>query len=472
MSDQNQTTPSSGEDFTQSHDLIPRKYIFSFILLASCFMWWGIANNMTDPLVKVFLSIFPDLSTFESSLIQSAFYGGYFCLAIPGAMLARKFSYKVGVLVGLGMYAGGCLLLIPASMSLTFGSFLFAFWVLAAGLSILETNANPYILSLGSPESATQRLNLAQSFNPVGSIFGILLAGFFIMDRLQPWANESGEGGKAFVISGSDQGQTLDIVIYPYLIIAAILVVVWLAILLTKMPKAAEPDHKVHFVETFARLSRNSNYVFAVVAMFFFVGAQISVWTYTNFYIPDQLEWVNQSEVLLNWHIWALVAFGSCRFVFTGLMRFFRDTTLLAFAAVVASILAIIVVSVGGIVGSVSLIAISAFMSLMFPTIFGLGCRGLGNDTKVGSSGLIMAILGGAVITPLQGWVEDISSSQVSYLVPLGCFIVVGLFALYSGKINVVDDKQFWKPALIGQVDKEVDCNGRLSLWIHSKAHS
>jgi len=398
-------------------------------------MWWGLANNMTDPLVKVFMSIFPELSTFKSSLIQFAFYGGYFCLAIPGAIIARKFSYKAGVLVGLGMYAAGCVLLIPAGMTLTFYSFLLAFWVLAAGLSILETNANPYILSLGSPETATQRLNLAQSFNPLGSIIGTVLAAQLILKNLEPWTNSSKEeGANAFLIPTQDQTAAIDIVIYPYLIVAGVLAIVWLAILLTRMPRAAEPDDKVHFGETFSRLLTNPNYVFAVVAQFFYVGAQITVWTYTFFYIPNQLEWVSEADVLLKWHIWALLAFGASRFVFTFLMKFFKDFSLLLFAAATACILTLVVVTIGGVVGSVSLIAISSLMSLMFPTIFGLGCKGLGVDTKVGASGLIMAILGGAIITPAQGLLIDVSNVQISYLVPLICFIVIAAYALFTAR--------------------------------------
>ncbi len=430
------------DEFSNSHQLFPRKYIFPFVLLASCFMWWGIANNLTDPLVKVFMSIFPTLSTFQSSLIQFAFYGGYFCLAIPGAIISRRFSYKTGVLIGLGLYAAGCLLLVPASLSLTFWSFLGAFWVLAAGLSILETSANPYVLSLGSAETATQRLNLAQAFNPIGSIIGILLGGLLIMQKLDPWNNPStAEDAKSFIIPTADQPETLAIVIFPYLLIAAILVVIWLTILFTKMPTASDPDKNVHFAATFGRLLRNSNYVFAVVAQFFYVGAQITVWTYTNFYIPNQLDWVSQPDVLLNWHIWALVAFGVCRFIFTGLMNYFKDANLLAFASVAAAVLSLVVIFVGGLIGSISLIAISAFMSLMFPTIFGLGCRGLGADTKVGSSGLIMAILGGALITPLQGAFIDWTNVSISYIVPFICFAVVAAFAFYSGRVKVIDDE-------------------------------
>ena len=420
-----------------SHRLLQRGTILPFILLSSCFMWWGIANNMTDPLVRVFQDIFEDLTTFQSSLIQSAFYGGYFCLAIPGAIIARKFSYKVGVLTGLGMYAAGCFLLIPARFSLTFASFLFAYWVLAAGLSILETNANPYILSLGPPETATRRLNLAQSFNPLGSVIGVLLAAMLIMQKLAPWDHPDPEGsGKSFLIPVADQGETLSIVIFPYLVIAVVLAAVWLLILFTRMPHMAEPE-KLHFAQTYARLLRNSNYMFAVLAQFFYVGAQITVWTYTNFYVPDQLPGVAPGDVLLQYHIVALILFGAFRFVFTWLMKYFRDSDLLLAASALGVLFSLNVVFVGGHVGVYSLIALSACMSLMFPTIFGLGSRGLGADTKVGASGLIMAILGGAIITPLQGHVIDLANVSISYLVPLVCFIVIGAYALFSGKVKV-----------------------------------
>ncbi len=428
--------------------LLPKGIILPFILLSSCFMWWGIANNLTDPLVKAFKSIFPDLSTFQSSLIQFAFYGGYFCLAIPAALINRKFSYKAGVLIGLGIYALGCFLLYPASQTLTFWTFLVAYLVLASGLSILETSANPYILSLGPAETATRRLNLAQAFNPVGSVIGILLCGYLVMEKLEPWKNldKATQGELAFIIPTADQPKTLAIVIFPYLAIGTILGIVWLAILLTRMPHMAEP-RKLHFGQSFARLAKNPNYIFAVVAQFFYVGAQITVWTYTNFYIPDQLEWVDQSDVLLHWHIWALVSFGLCRFLFTWLMTYFKDYNLLLLAAVLAAILTISVVFIGGLMGSVSLIAVSAFMSLMFPTIFGLGSRELGEDTKVGASGLIMAILGGALITPLQGFVIDISNVSVSYLVPLVCFIVIASYAAYCTKAKVVHEAP--KPAKV-----------------------
>lgn len=421
----------------QKPKLLPAGDMLPFILLSSCFMWWAIANNLTDPLVKVFMSIFPELTTFKSSLIQFAFYGGYFCLAIPGAIITRKYSYKTGVLVGLATYLLGCFLLFPASRTLFFWPFLGAYWVLAAGLSVLETSANPYILCLGPPETATRRLNLAQAFNPLGSVIGVLLCGFLIMENLEPWKNPSkAEEAKAFLIPNTDQLETLNIVIFPYLAIGTILVLVWLAILFTRMPRMSEAG-EFHFGEAWERLFRNPNYVFSVVAQFFYVGAQITVWTFTNFYIPNQLAWVDQSDVLLHWHVWALVSFGICRFMFTWLMTYFEDHVLLTVAAVAATILSINVVFVGGLVGSVSLVGISAFMSLMFPTIFGLGCRNLGEDTKVAASGLIMAIVGGAVITPLQGFIRDVSDIRISYLVPLFCFVVIGAYGIYCRKAEV-----------------------------------
>jgi len=391
-------------------------------------MWWGIANNMTDPLVKVFREIFEDLTVFQSSLIQFAFYGGYFCLAIPGAIIARKFSYKAGVLTGLGMYATGCFLLYPASLSQSFGFFLLAFYVLASGLSILETNANPYVYSLGPEETGTQRLNFAQSFNPVGSVIGILLCRNLIMEKLEPYRQD----GR---IAEAVQAKALNIVVFPYLVVACALVVIWLLILFTRMPHMAEPDKRVHFVQTVKRLFRNANYVFAVVAQFFYVGAQITVWTYTNFYIPRELG-VSQAKAL-EYHTVALVLFGLSRFIATWLMSYIKDYRLLLYASIAAGILTLNVVFVGGYVGVYSLVGISACMSLMFPTIFGLGSRGLGSDRKVGGSGLIMAILGGALITPLQGKIIDIANVNVSYLVPLVCFIVIGSYAVFSGKVKV-----------------------------------
>lgn len=418
---------SSGR--SEKAKLLPAGDIIPFVLLASCFMWWGIANNMTDPLVQAFTGIFEGLSTFQSSLIQFAFYGAYCLLAIPGAVIARKFGYKRGVLTGLGLYIVGCFLFIPAAQMQAFFPFLAAFYVLAGGLSILETNANPYVLVLGPEETATQRLNLAQSFNPVGAIIGTLLAQILILAKLE--AIETGA-------TAVDDVQTaqLTIVVTPYLIVGGILLAVWLLIALTKMPYVVEQDRNVHFVPTVKRLMKIPNYLLAVVAQFFYVGAQITVWTYTVYYVPDQLG-ITPSETLQLFHLPALILFGIFRFISTALMSRIAPHRVLAFMAFTGVLLCAVMVWVGGIVGCYALVGVSACMSLMFPTIFGLGSRGLGEDTKIGGSGLIMAILGGAIITPMQGALVDVTSVSLSYIVPLICFAVIAAYALYAGKAKL-----------------------------------
>ena len=413
-----------GSPANGAHDpILPPGARWSFALLASCFLWWAIANNLTDPLVKVFKEIF-GMSTFQASLIQMAFYGGYFCMALPGAMVARKFTYKTGVLAGLGIYALGCFLLYPAMMVEKFAFFCFAYYVLACGLGVLETNANPYVLALGSERTATRRLNFAQAFNPIGAVMGIVLCQVLVMARLPQDAD-----GKLSI--GPDQASSsLTTVIIPYLSVAAVLVFVWILIAVTRMPVAKEHDKNLHLLSTAGRLLRNGNYLFSVIAQFCYVGTQISVWTFTNFYIPEAIG-VTQ-ETALKWHTGALVLFGAMRWVFTGLMAKYRASSLLLFAAVMACLATASVIFIGGKVGVVSLVCISGFMSMMFPTIFGLGCSDLGEDTKLASSGQIMAIVGGAIITPMQGALVDARGVNFSYVLPLACFVVIGLYALYS----------------------------------------
>jgi MFS transporter, FHS family, L-fucose permease len=408
--------------------LLPSGEKWPFFLLASCFLWWGVANNMTDPLVKVFTGIFDGLTNFQSSLIQFAFYGAYFCLAIPGAIIARKYGYKRGVLVGLGLYVVGCLLFIPASLTQQFFPFLIAFYVLAGGLSILETNANPYVLVLGPEETATQRLNLAQSFNPVGAIVGTLLAQILILAKL--------EGLDTTVAEADLQGQQLAIVVAPYVIISVVLIIFWVLIAKSRMPYVVESDRRVDFIPTVKRLMRVPNYVFALVAQFFYVGAQITVWTFTIYYVPDQLG-MSGSDTLKYFHLPALISFGIFRFISTAAMSRFAPSSVLAFMSCTAVLLSVVVVWVGGYPGAYALVGLSACMSLMFPTIFGLGSRGLGEDTKIGGSGLIMAILGGAVITPIQGFLIDVSTVQLSYIVPLICFAVIAAYAVFAGRAKI-----------------------------------
>lgn len=434
--------------------IVPKNILFPFILLATCFAMWGLSNNMTDPLVKAFLGIFPELSTAQTALIQNAFYGAYFVLAIPGAILARKFGYKTGVLVGLGVYIIGGLLFYPASLMLQFSPFLIAFFVLAGGLSILETNANPYIIAMGPEETATRRLNLAQSFNPVGSLIGLFLCKFAILTKLEVVNMRIKEDMSAEEVIAI-QVEQLDIVMTPYFIAALVLIVLWLLIATNKnMPAVKEHDKKAHVGQTISFLLSKKNYVFAVVAQFFYVGAQIAVWTYTFHYITGQLD--IEDSAAMNYHMIAIILFSISRWGFTGLMAKFQPSSLLAFAACMGAACSLGVIFGGDkmafqgyipfvgeapfTLGIICLIATSIFMSLMFPTIFGLGSRGLGEATKLGASGLIMAILGGALLTLLQGKLIDIfggeevmgAAAAKSYVVPLICFIVIAAYAFYA----------------------------------------
>ncbi|MEL6110635.1 MAG: L-fucose:H+ symporter permease [Planctomycetota bacterium] len=420
--------PSDNRDAQASRDaILPTGSKWPFVLLASCFLWWAIANNLTDPLVKVFKEIF-GMSTFQASLIQMAFYGGYFCMALPGAMVARRFTYKTGVLVGLGVYALGCFLLYPAMLAEQFVFFCFAYYVLACGLGVLETNANPYVLALGSEHTATRRLNFAQSFNPIGAVLGIVLCQVLVMARLPQDDNGN------LSIATNQASTSLTTVIIPYLSVATVLAVVWVAILMTPMPLAKEQQKELRLISTAGRLVRNANYVFSVVAQFCYVGTQISVWTYTNFYIPEAIG-VSQ-ETALKWHTGALILFGVMRWVFTGLMSRYRASSLLLVAATLAAVATACVVTVGGMLGVIALVCVSGFMSMMFPTIFGLGCSDLGEDTKLASSGQIMAIIGGAIITPLQGSMVDSVGVHFSYLLPFACFVVIGAYAVFSRSIE------------------------------------
>lgn len=443
-------------------EIIPKSIVFPFILLSTCFAMWGLSNNMTDPLVKAFLNIFDDLSVAQTALIQNAFYGAYFWLAIPGAIIARKFGYKKGVLAGLGLYILGGLLFYPASIMLQFSPFLCAFFVLAGGLSILETNANPYIIAMGPDDTATQRLNFAQSFNPIGSLIGLFVCKFAILRKLEVVNATKTEGLDAQALLAIQKEQ-LDIVMTPYFIAALFLIVLWILIAVNKkMPAVKEHDHKTHMGETVKQLLANKNYVLAVIAQFFYVGAQIAVWTYTIHYITGQLG-IEDSEAM-NYHMIAIISFSLARWVFTALMVRFKPSTLLLAAAIMGGLCTLGVIFGGNALaftmpipfvgdspftlGVACLISTSVFMSLMFPTIFGLGSRGLGEATKLGASGLIMAILGGALLTLLQGKLIDVFGGEAvmgaatakSYVVPLVCFIVIAVYAVRC-KVAKVEDQ-------------------------------
>lgn len=402
-----------------------------FILITSMFFMWGLANNMTDTLLAAFKKIM-SMTDFQTSWIQIAFYGSYFCLALPAALLIRRYTYKTGLLIGLGMFITGALLFYPASHTMAYGHFLVALFILAGGLSILETTANPYILELGAEETSIRRLNLAQSFNPIGSITGVWLSKFFILDNLQSADAASRAGMEASELQLLQQ-QELEAVMGPYVGVALLLLVIWLVMLVRKMPTAAKREGDTHWLVSLRRLLQNRNYRWGVTAQFFYVGAQIGVWSYTIRYIMQELG-VNESQGA-NYYLGALALFMVSRFAFTGLLKYFSAIGLLTGSAVAAMFFTLIVIGSGGYVGAIALVAISGCMSLMFPTIFGLAVRGTGDDRKLAGSGLIMAILGGAVMTAIQGQISDYSGRiELSFVVPLLCFFVVVIFGLISKK--------------------------------------
>ena len=398
---------------------IEKQYLKPFILVTSLFLLWGLANNMTDTLLSAFKRIM-SMSDTQTSLIQFAFYGAYFCLALPAALFIRKHSYKSGVVLGLCLYAAGAILFMPAAKAASYGFYLIAIYIMAGGCSVLETTANPYILSMGSPETATRRLNIAQAFNPIGSILGILMSKYFILSDISLYS-----------ISGT------------YATLGLVLIVILVVMLAIKMPGGQDRDGNVQGLgAVFGRLLRNKQYRRGVIAQFFYVGAQIGIWSFTIRIVMQELSITEAPASTI--YLISIVGFCLSRFVYTWLMKFFAPTKLLLFGAAMSLACTSVVICTAGsgwlLVSA--LILISAFMSLMFPTIYGLALEhvedpaagGHPGDAKIGASWLIMAILGGAILTPLQGLLSDTFSIHTSYLVPFICFAVVLSYAIYMNK--------------------------------------
>lgn len=403
-----------------------------FILITSLFLVWGLFNNMTDTLLAAFKRIM-SMSDFQTSWIQTAFYGSYFCLAIPAALHIKRFTYKSGVLLGLGLFIGGAMLFYPASISMQYAHFLIALFVLAGGLAILETTANPYIIAMGPEETATRRLNLAQSFNPIGSILGIIIGKLFILSHLNmASAEEREQMGKASL--EAIQFEELNAVMEPYVIVALLLVTLWVIIYFVKMPVASDDAQDFKIGPKLKRLIKNKNYLMGIVAQFFYCGAQIGVWSFTIRYVMQEFN-LNEQEAS-NYYLASIVLFMFSRFICTWLMQFIQPKKLLAVLAFVAMVATASVIFIKGAVGVYSLVLISACMSLMYPTIFGLAINGLKDDTKIASSGLVMAIVGGAVLTPFQGLVSDWTQNiSYSFFVPLFSFGVILFYGLVVNKL-------------------------------------
>lgn len=439
-----------------------------FALVTSLFALWGFANDVTNPLVKAFQEIFL-ISARESSLVQTAFYGGYATMALPAAIFIRRFSYKAGILVGLSLYAAGALLFIPASLYMQFWLFLAALYVLTFGLSFLETTANPYVLAMGDERTATRRLNFAQAFNPIGSLIGMVVASNLILAnlgvsefrseqmathpeyaQLLPHEVDAQVSVALRDFAESDpvshqamQASDLRTVRGPYVAIAAVVIGLIFVFAALRLPQGVHSE-KLNLSATFGRLLRNKRYLEGVVAQTFYVGAQIMCWTYIIHYAMSTL---NMSAAQAqNHNIVAMVIFCSSRFICTYLLKYLSPGRLLMGLALGGILLTAGTILLPGLAGLYSLIGISACMSLMFPTIYGIALDNLGEDAKLGSAGLIFAIVGGALMPPLQGTIIDLgtvdlgfmtmAAVRASFVLPLICFLVIAIYGFRTFRIH------------------------------------
>lgn len=424
----------------QKNAVIPRSMVFPFILVTTLFALWGFANDITNPMVAAFKNILL-ISNFESSLVQFAFYGGYCFMAIPAAIFIKKFDYKKGILMGLALYSIGCFLFIPAGHAMAFWAFLIAYFIMTCGLAFLETTSNPYILSMGPDATATRRLNLSQAFNPIGSLTGMLIAKEFILARLNAATEAEREVLKVSdpVAFEAMQKADLDVVSGPYLMLGVVVFVFFIIFLLSRLPLNKSEEASSSTLSTFKRLLANRRYTRSVIAQAFYVGVQIMVWTFIIQYAEKELGMAKATAQ--GYNMIAMAIFVSSRFICTFLLKYFKPNRLLLTLAIGGMLCTLGTIFIKGMPGLYCLVAISACMSLMFPTIYGIALQGLGDDAKLGSAGLILAIGGGCLMPPLQGlmidkatWFESLSSVRVSFVLPLICFIVIATYAYSIGR--------------------------------------
>ena len=427
--------------------VVEKKFFLAFVLVTCCFALWGFANDITNPMVKAFSKIFR-MSVTDGALVQLAFYGGYFCMALPAALFVQKHSFKAGLLMGLGLYAVGALMFIPAKATASYYPFLIAYFVLTCGLSFLETTANPYILSMGSKDTATRRLNLAQAFNPIGSLAGMFVAMQFIQAKLNPLSTEER------ALLNEDQfnavkSADLAVLSRPYVIIGAVLVVFFIVILLLvkTQAKTNEENQDQKFGPTVRRLWQNKPYRYGVVAQFFYVGVQIMCWTFiiqygTHIFMNEGMTEQAAEVLSQRYNLVAMAIFCVSRFICTFLLKYIHPSKLLTVLGIVGAVLVLGVIFLDGRTGMYCLVAVSACMSLMFPTIYGIALTDTGDDAKIGAAGLIMAILGGSVLPPLQARIIDggglgsIPSVNLSFILPLICFVVIVIYGSFITKLE------------------------------------
>lgn len=425
--------------------VVSKQVLLPFILITSLFALWGFANAVTDPMVSAFKKVM-ELDNFQASLVQLAFYGGYFTMALPAAYFMKKYSYKVGVLVGLCLYATGALLFYPAAAYENYTFFLLSLYILTFGLAFLETSANPYILAMGHEKTATRRLNLAQAFNPVGLVAGLFVAQTFVLSRLQSDDIEN-YGELSETIKQTIRTTDLLVIRNPYVALGVFIIFIFIIIRFVNMPEKKETGSKVNMMSAISRIFKKRHFVEGVISQMFYVGAQIMCWTYIYQY-AENLGIPNEDTV--NYAYAAFALFLGGRFLFTYFLKFINPGKLLLYLSVFSIVLAMGTIFIQGIGGLYSLVGISFCMSLMFPTIYGIALEGLGDDSKFASAFLVMAIVGGAIMPVLQGLVLDIggagyndtsilgvSEVNFSFILPLICFVVIAVYGYRSYKFTL-----------------------------------
>jgi MFS transporter, FHS family, L-fucose permease len=431
-----QPVTSAGKGIAQPDAaLFPAGHLFPFFLVTMLFFLWGIPNNLNDVLIRQFMKSFA-ITRFEAGLVQSAFYMGYFLLAMPAALLMRRLGYKAGLVTGLLLFGAGAFLFWPAAIVGRYAFFLFALFVIASGLSFLETASNPFIAQLGDAGSSERRLNFSQAFNPLGSITGVLLGTVFIFSGVELTPSQIDQMKSQQIYDAYLRSETLRVV-KPYLFLGAFAIFWAILILRTKFPRI-EGEHEPggedgHFGELF----RYPHFLFAVAAQFMYVGAQVGTWSYFIQYVQD---YTHRPEKVAGYFLTGtLAAFLVGRFTSAWLMRFIAPRKLLAAYALANVVLLAVGVFHPGWAGLWCVFLTSFFMSLMFPTIFALGLKKLGRNTKIGGSLLVMAIVGGAVLTPLMGMIDKAYNSLAfAYLVPLAAYAFIAIYALVGASAGAI----------------------------------
>ena len=422
--------------------VVDKKILVPFVLITSLFAMWGFANDITNPMVAAFKTVM-EISNAKAALVQFAFYGGYATMAIPAALIIKRYTYKLGIIIGLALYAIGALLFFPAAQFEIFGFFLVSLYILTFGLAFLETTANPYILSMGDPATATRRLNLAQSFNPMGSLMGMFVASQVILPALDSDKRDAAGNLIFETLSTAEKAtiRTHDLAVIrdPYVILGFVVIAMLVVIALAKMPKRDSADHEIHAWDSFKRLIKNKIYREGVIAQVFYVGVQIMCWTFIIQYGENLgLE----KSVAQRYNIVAMAIFLSSRFISTALMKYLNPRFMLMIFAVGGMITITGVILIQGMAGLYLLVATSACMCLMFPTIYGIALNDIGDDATLGAAGLVMAIVGGALMPPLQARIIDaggtgyndlqilgfISEVNFSFILPFICFVVIAIY--------------------------------------------